>query len=583
MNAFARIRALVRQAVGEMAASGELPAGMDMSAVTVQPPRAEGRGELATNAALALARPSGMPARALADALAGRLSRCAEVREAEVAGPGFLNLRVAPELWHASLRMALGAGSAYGKSAIGAGEKVNVEFVSANPTGPLHVAHSRGAVYGDALASLLAFCGWDVVREYYVNDAGAQVDVLARTVHARYRQALGDDVKLGEDAYPGAYLAPVGRALADKFGESLRDRPEAEWLQPVRAFAVDAMMEAIRSDLSALGVRMDRFTSESELAASGSVEETVAELKARDLVYVGSLPPPKGTDAADWAPRAQLLFRSSAHGDDSDRPLCKADGSWAYFAPDVAYHRDKVKRGFQRLINVWGEDHGGYVARMKAAVAAVSEGAVELDVKLCRIVRLLRDGRPFAMSKRKGDFVLIRDFLREIDADAVRFTLLARRNDAALDLDVVRALDRSRDNPVFYVHYAHARACSALRKAREEFPGESFDDRRLADADLGCLRHPSDILLARRIAGWPDAVEAAALAHEPHRISYYLDALAGELHALWTLGGDEPELRFVQPDNLPVTLARAALLRSAAIVIAAGLGILGIQPRDEMR
>ena len=583
MNAFFEVRTLVLEAVEELSRSGDLPSGLDTGAVSVQPPRGEGRGEMATNAALVLARSARMPARDLAELLVGRLLRSAEVEEAAVAGPGFINLRMAPSLWRRAVRAALRAGPDYGRSALGAGEPVNVEFVSTNPTGPLHVGHARGAVYGDALASLLAFCGWCPTREYYVNDAGAQVDTLARSAHLRYREALGETIELPPDAYPGDYLQVVGKSLAETFGERYRDSPESEWLEPFRQFSVSTMMEEIRTDLEEIGVRMDVFVSERELQESGRVEQTIADLQSHGLVYSGTLDRPKGMDAADWEPREQMLFRSTGFGDDSDRPLQKADGSWTYFAPDIAYHADKIRRGFRVLVNVWGEDHGGYVRRMKAAVAALSAGAVELDVKICRLVRLLREGRPYTMSKRRGDIVLLRDFLRDIEADAVRFFLLTRKNDAALDLDVARALEQSRDNPVFYVHYAHARVCSLLRKAAEAFPNEDFSDAALAAASLGAVAHPAELAVARRIAGWPAAVEAAAASHEPHRISFYLHALAGELHSLWTLGSDDSSLRFVQSEDLSGTCGRLAVARSAAIVIGAGLGILGIAPREEMR
>ena len=583
MNAFFEVRTLVLEAVEELSRSGDLPSGLDTGAVSVQPPRGEGRGEMATNAALVLARSARMPARDLAELLVGRLLRSAEVEEAAVAGPGFINLRMAPSLWRRAVRAALRAGPDYGRSTLGAGEPVNVEFVSTNPTGPLHVGHARGAVYGDALASLLAFCGWCPTREYYVNDAGAQVDTLARSAHLRYREALGETIELPPDAYPGDYLQVVGKSLAETFGEGYRDSPESEWLEPFRQFSVSTMMEEIRTDLEEIGVRMDVFVSERELQESGRVEQTIADLQSRGLVYSGTLDRPKGMDAADWEPREQMLFRSTGFGDDSDRPLQKADGSWTYFAPDIAYHADKIRRGFRVLVNVWGEDHGGYVRRMKAAVAALSAGAVELDVKICRLVRLLREGRPYTMSKRRGDTVLLRDFLRDIEADAVRFFLLTRKNDAALDLDVARALEQSRDNPVFYVHYAHARVCSLLRKAAEAFPNEDFSDAALAAASLEAVAHPAELAVARRIAGWPAAVEAAAASHEPHRISFYLHALAGELHSLWTLGSDDSSLRFVQSEDLSGTCGRLAVARSAAIVIGAGLGILGIAPREEMR
>ncbi len=583
MDLFAQLRGQALSALDGMAAAGQLPAGLDVSRVTVMPPRDEGHGELATNAAMVLAKPAGRPAAELAQMLAEALAALPEVLEAETARGGFVNLRLKPDIWHEALCAALRLGTDYGRSSLGGGETALVEYVSANPTGPLHVGHARGAVYGDALASLLEFCGWDVTREYYINDAGAQVDTLARSAHLRYREALGEAIELPEGAYPGSYLKKVGEALAKRHGDALRDQPESGWLEDVRTFSVAAMMEEIRDDLTALGVRMDRYASERELQESGRIERLVEELASRDLVYQGTLEPPKGAVADDWVHREQMLFRSSKFGDDSDRPLQKADGTWSYFAPDMAYHADKLARGYRLLIDVWGEDHGGYVRRMKAAVAAMGGEGVEFDVKLCRMVRLLRDGEPFSMSKRKGDIVLLRDFIDEVGGDVARFILLTRKNDAALDLDVARAQEQSRDNPVFYVHYAHARACSVMRMAEEGDYGLELSDSALAAADFSHLGHEAERRLIRRLAAWPSTAAAAALAHEPHRISFFLQEVAADFHGLWTAGKGDAMLRFLQADDPEGNLARLALVRASALVIASGLDILGIQPREEMR
>lgn len=581
MNAFAELRNRVQRALDDIVASGELPDGLDTTAMTVSPPRDATHGELATNVAMVVAKPAGRKPREVAEQVAQHLREDANVQSATVAGAGFINLTMTPEFWSQSVRAALRAGHDYGRSSDGAGTQVNVEFVSANPTGPLHIGHARGAVYGDALASLLSFCGYEVTREYYVNDAGAQVDTLARSAYLRYCEARGDSVELPADGYPGEYLKAVGEGLAAKHGDEFYGQPESTWLTPVREFAVAAMMDAIRRDLERLGVRMDLFSSERALLESGQIESTIEQLRERDLVYRGTLPPPKGAGAKNWEAREQLLFRATEYGDDSDRPLQKADESWTYFAPDLAYHADKIQRGFKVLIDVWGEDHGGYVRRMQAAVAALSDRTVELDIKLCRIVRLLRDGQPQVMAKRQGNVVFVQQFLEEVERDVARFILLSRKNDAALDFDVVRVLEQTRDNPVFYVHYAHARACSAMRNATEAL-ADDLSDAALADADLSALTHAAEVALARRIAEWPHAVVVAARAHEPHRISYFLQTLAADLHSLWTAGKSDRALRLIQEDDVTGTKSRLALVRAAAVVISAGLTILGIEPREEM-
>ena len=574
MNLFDDMRAAVLAALGEMQAAGALPAGFDFGAVTVEPPRDAGHGDMATNAAMVLAKPAGMQPRAIAEALAARLGADQRIASAEVAGPGFLNLRLAPAVWQGVIGAILTAGADYGRATLGAGRRVNVEFVSANPTGPMHVGHVRGAVFGDALARLLAFAGWEVTREYYINDGGAQVEVLARSAYERYREAHGLAPAIADGLYPGDYLIEVGQALKAEYGASLLDRPESDWLAPVRDFAIARMMETIREDLALLGVTMDVYFSERSLYGTGRIEGALESLRARGLVYHGVLEPPKGKTPEDWEPRAQTLFRSTAFGDDVDRPVMKSDGSWTYFAPDIAYHFDKVTRGFDLLIDVLGADHGGYVKRLKAVVGALSDERVALDVKLIQLVKLWKDGEPFKMSKRAGTFVTLRDVVEQVGADVTRFMMLTRKNDVALDFDFDKALEQSKDNPVFYVQYAHARARSVIRKAEAAGVGV---------ADLSRLGHPAEIALARLLGNWPRQVEQAARTNEPHRIVFYLADLAAEFHALWNRGTDDPALRFVQPDDAQATAAKVALVRATAVVISSGLGILGVRPVDEMR
>jgi arginyl-tRNA synthetase len=581
MNLFAEIRTLVVDALGQMEAEGQLPAGLDLSAVAVEPPRDPAHGDMATNAAMVLAKPAGMQPRAIADALALRLAKDARITSAEVAGPGFLNLRLAASLWQRVVKDALQAGGAFGKSELGQGQRVNVEFVSANPTGPMHVGHVRGAVVGDALSNLLAFAGWNVTREYYINDGGAQVDVLARSAYERYREANGLEPEIREGLYPGDYLIPVGEALKAKYGASLLDQPEEVWLQDVRSFATDLMMEEIRSDLRVLGVEMDVFSSEKALYGTGEIEAAIETLRGMDLIYEGVLEPPKGKEPDDWEPRVQTLFRSTAHGDDVDRPVKKSDGSWTYFAPDIAYHYNKVRRGFDALIDIFGADHGGYVKRMKAAVSALSDGKVPLDIKLIQLVKLYKNGEPFKMSKRAGTFVTLRDVVEEAGADVTRFIMLTRKNDVALDFDFAKVLEQSKDNPVFYVQYANARINSVMRKAREA--GIACDDAALAALDLSGMTHEAEIALAKKIAEWPRLVEIAARGNEPHRVAFYLYELASELHGLWNRGNDDPSLRFFQTGNAATSAAKIALARAAGVAIGCGLGILGVTPVEEMR
>ncbi len=581
MNLFTDIRALVVEVLAGLAAEGRLPRGLDTGAVTVEPPRDAAHGDMATNAAMVLARPAGLAPRALAELLADRLAADARIAAAEVAGPGFLNLRLVPDAWRAVVRAVLAEGAAFGRASLGAGRRVNVEFVSANPTGPMHVGHARGAVFGDALARLLAFAGWEVTREYYINDGGAQVDVLARSAYERYREAHGLNPEIAEGLYPGDYLIPVGEALKARFGDSLLDRPEAEWLAPVREVATAMMMAMIREDLAALGVTMDVYASEKALYGTGRIEAALGTLRDMGLIYDGVLDPPKGKTPEDWEPRQQTLFRATAFGDDVDRPVMKSDGSWTYFAPDIAYHFDKVTRGFDLLIDVLGADHGGYVKRLKAVVAALSGGRVPLDVKLVQLVKLTKGGQPVKMSKRAGTFVTLRDVVDEVGADVTRFVMLTRKNDVPLEFDFDRVQEQSRDNPVFYVQYAHARIASVLRRAAEA--GLAVTDAALAAADLAPVAHEAELALARKLAEWPRLVEVAARANEPHRVAFYLYDLASEFHALWTRGHDTPALRFLQEGDPAASAAKIALARAVAVVISTGLGILGVTPAEEMR
>ncbi len=580
MNLFTDLRGVVLAALDQMVQAGELPQGLDFGNVAVEPPRDPAHGDMATNAAMVLAKPAGMKPREIADRLAARLTD-GRIAAAEVAGPGFLNLRLSPAVWQGVVATAIREGADFGRSAIGAGQKVNVEFVSANPTGPMHVGHVRGAVFGDALANLLAFSSHDVTREYYINDGGAQVDVLARSAFERYREANGLEPEIREGLYPGDYLIPVGEALKQKYGTSLLDKPESDWLVEVRDFATEAMMAMIREDLAALGVRMDVYSSEKALYGTGQIEAAIERLRSMDLIYRGVLEPPKGKLPEDWEEREQLLFRSTAHGDDVDRPIQKSDGAWTYFAPDIAYHWSKIDRGFDALIDVFGADHGGYVKRMNAAVKALSNGRVPLDIKLIQLVKLFKNGEPFKMSKRAGTFVTLRDVVEEAGADVTRFIMLTRKNDAALDFDFAKVLEQSKDNPVWYVQYASARVYSVLRRAAES--GIDVGDSALAAADLSILAHPAELDLARKVAEWPRLVEHAARAHEPHRVAFFLYEIASDLHSLWNRGNDDTSLRFVQDGDPDTSQAKIALVRAVGVVISSGLAILGVTPVKEMR
>ena len=572
MNIFAEFQAVVEKAVGQLVADGKLPQGLDVSKLTAEPPRDATHGDVSTNAAMVLAKPAGTNPRALAELLLPILKSHADVASVSIAGPGFINITLKPAIWPHVLQEALAEKERYGASTLGAGVKVNVEYVSANPTGPLHVGHCRGAVFGDALAALLAFAGFDVAREYYINDAGAQVDVLAQSAFLRYREALGQDIgEIPAGLYPGDYLKPVGEALAKEFGNSLIGKND--WLPIVRDKTISMMMDMIRSDLAALDIKQEVFFSEKSLQTSGAVAGALATLEKSDLVYVGKLPPPKGEVPVDWEDRDQTLFRASQFGDDTDRPLKKSDGTFTYFASDVAYAKNKIDRGFKQLVYVLGADHGGYVKRLSAVAKAFAGDAVKVDVKLCQLVKLFRNGEPVKMSKRAGEFVTLREVVDEVGADVVRFMMLYRKNEAPLDFDFAKVTEQSKDNPVFYVQYAHARISSVLRNAPLGLAGK---------VDFNTLQDEAEKALVRRVAEFPRLVEAAASAHEPHRLSFFLFDLASDFHALWNRGKELPQLRFIVEGNDDVTSTRLAFLRAIRYCLANGLKVLGVRPVEEM-
>lgn len=586
MNLFETYSARVAAALAALAERGALPAGLDLGRVVVEPTKDPAHGDLATNAAMVLAKEAGTNPRALAALLVEELGKDAEIVKAEIAGPGFINLTLQPSVFTAILKDAVERGLDYGRGAPKPQPRVNVEYVSANPTGPMHVGHGRGAVFGDALANILAFAGHDVTREYYINDAGAQVDVLARSAFLRYREALGETITIPEGLYPGDYLVSVGETLAKAHGEALLAKPETEWLPLVRAAAIDGMMAMIRDDLAALGVVHKVFFSERSLQNEGGVDAvgaTIDDLRARDLVYEGRLPPPKGQKDEDWEDREQTLFRATQFGDDVDRPLLKSDGSYTYFANDIAYHRSKFTRGFPQMIDVWGADHGGYVKRMQAAVKAVTAGQGALDVKLCQLVKLLRNGEPVKMSKRSGDFVTLREVIDEVGRDAVRFMMIFRKNDATLDFDLAKVVEQSKDNPVFYVQYAHARCASIFRQAREAFADLDLSPAALAQADLARLTDEAEVGIVKLIAAYPRIVEGAAAAHEPHRLAFFVHELASAFHSLWNKGKDSPQLRFVNQTDRESTLARLAFVHAVRSVLASGLAVAGVAAPEEMR
>jgi arginyl-tRNA synthetase len=589
-NIAAAVLQKVRTAIGGLIADGALPPQLDLSRISAEPPRDSAHGDFATNAAMVLSNQARRKPRELAELIVVKLHPDDLIATAEVAGAGFINLTLKPQAWIAALRAVLAAGMEYGRSALGQGNAINVEYVSANPTGPMHVGHCRGAVFGDALCNLLAFNGFRVTREYYINDAGAQVDALARSAFLRYREALGENIgAIPEGLYPGEYLKPVGAALVAEFGRELLDWPEDKRLEVAREKSVAMMMAMIRADLAALNVRHNVFFSERSMVEGGTdlVAQTIAQLRARGDVYDGRLPPPKGATMEDWEDREQTLFRSTAFGDDVDRALMKSDGSYTYFASDIAYHKNKLDRGFRNLVDVWGADHGGYIKRMRAAVSALSEGQAVLDVKLVQLVKLLRGGEPIKMSKRAGELVTLREVVDEVGRDAVRFMMLYRSNDAVLDFDLLKVIEQSRDNPVFYVQYGHARGHSVFRNARESLPNLPMQSgergQLLAQAKLAMLADPGELALMRRLAHYPRLVEAAAISHEPHRVAYYLYELASDFHAQWNRGKDAPHLRFIIQNDPQMTLARLALVQGVVTVLASGLSMLGVEAPEEMR
>ena len=575
MNIFSFFEVEFQTIINQLVSADLLSGNIDTSRVVFELPRDESHGDLATNAAMVLAKQAGKSPRDIAALFAAELAKIDGVISVDIAGPGFLNLTIESRLWTREIADILAANLTYGKSDIGAGEPLNVEFVSANPTGPLHAAHARGAVIGDALAGLMEFCGWNITREYYINDAGGQVDVLARSTYLRYCEALGRDIgAIPAGLYPGLYLKDVGQALATRDGKLYLDKPEAEWLEAIRSFAIDAIMQGIKTDLLGLGIKMDRFSSERALVNSGAVGRAIDKLQHDGHLYQGVLQPPKGKEPEDWEPREQLLFKASEFGDDTDRPLQKSDGTWTYFAADVAYHFDKLERTRGPLINIFGADHGGYVKRMTAAVAALSGMQNMLDIKLCQLVNLLDKGRPVKMSKRAGTFVTVEDVIEAVGADVIRFIMLTRRNDQTLDFDFAKVTEQSRDNPVFYVQYAHARACSVIRQFEK--------DRTIPEtANLNLITDPAELAVVKMLVGWPKLVESAASAHEPHRIAFYLVDLASRFHSLWNAGRENPSLRFILDDEA-TTAARMQLVQATSFVIRTGLNVLSIKALEEM-
>ncbi|ARQ09940.1 arginyl-tRNA synthetase [Rhizobium etli] len=585
MNLFTDFEARIKTALEQIDLVREKRSELDFGRIAVEPPRDASHGDVATNAAMVLAKPLGTNPRALADVIIAKLKEDADVADVSVAGPGFINIRLAVGYWQRLLASIIGAGIDYGRSSLGEGRKVNVEYVSANPTGPMHVGHCRGAVVGDALANLLAFAGYGVEKEYYINDAGSQIDVLARSVFLRYREALGERIgEIPSGLYPGDYLVPVGQSLAADYGVRLHNMPEEEWMPIVKDRTIDAMMAMIREDLAALNVHHDIFFSERTLHANGAaaIRTAINDLTFKGYVYKGTLPPPKGQLPEDWEDREQTLFRSTEVGDDIDRPLIKSDGSYTYFAADVAYFKNKFDRGFEEMIYVLGADHGGYVKRLEAVARGVSDGKAKLTVLLCQLVKLYRNGEPVKMSKRSGDFVTLRDVVEEVGRDSVRFMMLYRKNSEPLDFDFAKVTEQSKDNPVFYVQYAHARCMSVFRQAKEAFAGLDVSPEDLAKAVAG-IEDPAELQLVAKLAEFPRIIESAAQSQEPHRIAFYLYDLASAFHAHWNKGKDQPELRFVNDKNRESTIARLGLVYAVASVLKSGLAITGTAAPDEMR
>lgn len=583
MNIFQEYRNHIIDILTHMSQAGDLPAGLDLTRVTVEPPRDASHGDMSTNAAMVLSKAAGKNPRQLGEAIAEKIKALSGVTDVNVAGPGFVNFRLDSGAWLATIRAVLSSGVHFGNSGIGGGKKVNVEYVSANPTGPLTVGHARGAVVGDALSSLLQKAGYDVTREYYINDAGNQVNILGRSVYLRYREALGEEIgEIPAGFYPGEYLKDVGQMLAKRDGDKWLGKDEAEWHPVCKAAALEMMMAEIKTDLADMGIKHDVFSSEQAVIDAGAVDKAFKVLEDKGLIYTGVLEPPKGKKPDDWEERPQTLFKATEFGDDIDRPLKKSDGSWTYFANDIAYHWDKYNRGSTHLIDILGADHGGYVKRIRAAVKAVSGGVADVDVKLCQIVHTFDNGEPVRMSKRAGTFVTLRDMLDKVGKDVIRFIMLTRSSDQTLEFDFAKVVEQSKDNPVFYVQYAHARCHSVLRNAREMFAGLDTDAAALATANVARLASEDELKLVRLMAAWPRHVEQAAEAAEPHRITFYLQELAAEFHAFWNKGRDDNSLRFLHENDKELSLARLALVRSVATVIASGLDVMGVTPLEEL-
>lgn len=583
MNIFKDFQTTIKDIITSLSNDGSLPEGLDLKNITTEAPRDSSHGDIATNAAMVLVKQAKMKPRDIAELIASGLEKSDNVDKVDIAGPGFINIRLKTDFIQNQVCVILENGLDYGRSKYGKKEKVNVEYVSANPTGPLHVGHCRGAVFGDALATLLDYVGFDVAKEYYINDAGGQINTLAQSAYYRYLEALGEDVgEIPEGLYPGKYLIPVGEALAEKYDDSLKGKDENEWLEDLKAFASSAMMDLVRDDLETLGIKHEVFFSEKSMHDNGDIQKGLEALEEKGLIYTGVLEAPKGKLPDDWEERPQTLFKSTQFGDDVDRALKKSNGDWTYFAADVAYHKNKMDRGFNQQIDVWGADHGGYVKRVQSVLTALSDGNASLDVKLCQMVKLMRDGEPVKMSKRSGNFITLRDIVDEVGKDVVRFIMLTRKNDASLEFDFTKVTEQSKDNPVFYVQYGHARVFSVLKKAKDAFKNIDVSDIGLKNADLSLLNDESELQLIKAMVNWPRIVESAAISHEPHRISYYLYDLASEFHGLWNKGNDRVDLRFIIDDNADVTLARLAMIRAFSNIIASGLGILGVEPVNEM-
>jgi len=584
MNLFETFRESVVVIINEIVAEGNLPKGLNLERINLEPPRDPSHGDMTTNAAMVLSKPAGMNPREVAAKIADKMKSLDSVESVDIAGPGFINFNLSNFFWHAQMIDILDQGVHYGDSKLGQDTKINVEFVSANPTGPLHVAHARGAVTGDALSLLLRKVGYNVTTEYYINDAGSQVDTLARSTHLRYLEALGEDIgTIPDGLYPGDYLISVGKALADRDGGKWKFVDEAEWLAEFRKFAVAQMMDLVRDDLKSLGIKQNVFTSENALVEAGAVDDVYKTLNEKGLVYIGELEAPKGQAQDDWEPRQQTLFKATEFGDDTDRPLKKSDGSWTYFTNDIANHLDKYRRGFSQMIDIFGADHGGYVKRMKAATTAVTGGEGSLEIKLCQMVHLMKGGEPIRMSKRSGNFVTLRDLIDEVGRDVVRFIMLTRKSDTQMEFDLQKVLEQSRDNPVFYVQYAHARCHSVLRNALEALSVTDIAALDLKDVTFARLDDPAELEIIRTMVNWPRVVEGAAHAREPHRIAYYLNELATQFHGLWNKGKDDASLRFILADDKELTRARLALIQSVAFVIASGLDVFGVDPVEELR